>query len=867
MASKKVNKIDDEFITNADQSMIFGPLETIVSERFGAYSKYIIQDRALPDIRDGLKPVQRRILFGMNELGIVADTPYKKAARVVGDVMGKYHPHGDSSIYDAIVRMSQWWKSNEVLIDMHGNNGSLDNDPPAAMRYTEVRLSPVAMELLKNIDEETVEFTYNFDDTLKEPTVLPTRFPTLLVNGAKGIAAGFATDIPPHNLSEVVDGVIHRIKNPNCRLETMMEIIKGPDFPTGGIAFGKQGIIDAFETGKGKIVLRARSEIIENKNQRQIVITEIPYDIIKIALVKRIDEIRFNKLIWGIEEVRDESDRNGLRIVIDITKEADPQLILNFLYKESDLQTTYNYNMVAIDNKTPKQVGLLAILDAYIAHKKEVTLRKSKFNYNKKMARLHIIDGLIKAVSVIDELVETIKKSQNKANAKENIMSKFGFSEKQAEAILMLQLYRLSSTDVVKLEDERTQLNLDIATLLDILENETSLKNVMIAELREIKNRYGSERKTELRDEVEEVVIDKAATIIKEEVMVAVSRDGYAKRSQMKSYTTSNQVLPGYKQTDAIVSICQANTLDTLLLFTSGGCFIYLPVYELTENKWKDEGTHLNKIVSYASNDKIIGVIVVHEFREDLYVALASSSGYIKRTRLSEFVLQRYTKAVSCFKLGDGDSLTAAFLTNGGCDIATLYQDGHMVRYNENEVSIVGVKAGGVRSGSRSLSSKLIGGIAINDDFKLNLMLATDKGGVKPVYPRYLNVTSKNTMGTLSFKSFKSDLHMAVGVIAYDDEDRIQIVTNFKTIEIKVSDIPYQPIDKIIKQYLSLELREKVEAIVTTRTIYVDHRLKSKKIETKKPEQTFASFDDKLDDEEKAKKEKYANISIEDLFK
>ncbi len=864
MASKKHN-ISDEFAINADTSMISGPFEDIISERFGAYSKYIIQDRALPDIRDGLKPVQRRILFGMKELGIVANTATKKSARIVGDVMGKYHPHGDSSIYDAMVRMSQWWKSNEVLIDMQGNNGSIDNDPAAAMRYTEARLSPVAMELLKDIDEDTVEFTFNFDDTLKEPTVLPSRFPALLVNGAKGIAAGFATDIPPHNLSEVIDGTIHRIKNPNCRLETMLEIIKGPDFPTGGIAYGKKGIFDAFSTGRGKIILRGKSELVEDKTSRKIVISEIPYDIIKSALVKRIDEVRFNKEIWGISEVRDESDRSGLRIVIDITKEADAQLILNYLYKETDLQTSYNYNMVAIDNKTPRQVGVLEILDAYIEHKKEVVLRKSKYNYDKKTARLHIIDGLIKAISIVDQLIETIKKSQNKAHAKENIMTLYGFSEKQAEAILMLQLYRLSSTDITKLEEEKSTLSEEIKTLLDIINNESSLKTYMINELKEVKSKYGRERKTQLVDEVEEIVINKVSTVIKEDVMIAISRDGYAKRSQLKSYNTSNSQFPGYKQTDAIVAITQASTLDTILAFTSGGNFMYIPVYELTENKWKDEGTHINKIVSYPASEKIIGALVVKEFRDDLYIALASSSGQIKRTVLSEFVLQRYSKAVSCFRLANNETLVAAFLTNGGCDIAVLYKDGHLVRYDENQVTIVGLKAGGVRSGSRSIEAELVGGIALDDDLKQNIMIATDKGGVKPIYPRYVNQTNRTTVGTMAFKSFRSDHHDAIGIIAYNDDNIIQVVTNLKSFDIKVSDVPYQPIDKIIKQYLSLDKREKVEAIVVSNTKYIDKKTKSKKVE--KPEQKFAKFDEKIDDEEAMKKEKYANISIDDLFK
>ena len=863
MATKK--KIDDEFVTNTDSSMIFGPFEDIISERFGAYSKYIIQDRALPDIRDGLKPVQRRILFGMKELGIIASTPYKKSARIVGDVMGKYHPHGDGSIYDAMVRMSQWWKSNEVLIDMHGNNGSIDNDPAAAMRYTETRLSQVAMELLKDIDEDTVEFTFNFDDTLKEPTVLPTRFPALLINGAKGIAAGFATDIPPHNLSEVIDGTIHRIKNPNCRLETMMEIIKGPDFPTGGTAFGKNGIIDAFTNGKGKIILRGKAETINDKHNRHIIITEIPYDIVKISLVKRIDEIRFNKEIWGMVEVRDESDRNGLRIVIDITDEADDQLILNYLYKESDLQTSYNYNMVAIDHKTPKQVGLLAILDSYIEFKKEITIRKSQYNYDKKMARLHIIEGLVKAISIVDELIETIKKSKNKQDARENIMQKYGFSEKQAEAILMLQLYRLSSTDITKLEEEKNLLKQEIIVLDDILHNESSLKSVMIAELKEIKSKYGHERKTKLEDQVQDIVIDKVSTVIKEDVMIAISRDGYAKRSQLKSYNNSTSSFPGYKQADAIVAISQASTLDTVLAFTSGGNFMYLPVYELVENKWKDEGVHVNKIASYPANEKIINAFVIKEFRDDLYITLASSNGSIKRTALKEFVLQRYSKAVSCFRLQDNERLVAAFLTNGGCDIAVLYKNGSIVRYDENQVSIVGLKAGGVRSGSRALDSELVGGVALDEDKKMNMMIVTDKGGLKPVYPRYINQTNRTTMGTLAFKSFRSDHHDAVGIITYEDGDIIQVVSNFKSFDVKIEDVPYQAIDKIIKPYLTLDKREKIEAITISKTEYVDKKMKSKKVLTNN--QTFAVFDDKIQDEEALKKEKYANISIDDLFK
>lgn len=863
MAKRKSNDINEFEIQNQD-NIITGQFEDVIGERFGAYSKYIIQERALPDVRDGLKPVQRRILFGMKEMGMFPNSPTKKSARIVGDVMGKYHPHGDFSIYEALVRMSQWWKMREILIDMQGNNGSIDEDPAAAMRYTEARLSPIAMEMLRDIDKDTVEFALNFDDTLEEPTVLPAKFPALLVNGSKGIAAGFATDIPPHNLSEVIDGTIYRIKSPNCRLETIMDIIKGPDFPTGGRAYGKSGIYDAFSTGKGRIILRGKTEIVNQKNHKQIVITEIPYEVVKSSLVKRIDEIRFNKEIWGMSEVRDESDRNGLKIVVDLTPEADAQLVLNYLFKESNLQTSYNYNMVAIDNKTPKQLGILSILDAYIAHQKEVILRRCKFDYDKKSNRLHILDGLIKAISILDDLIATIRKSTNKSNAKENIIAKFNFSEKQAEAIVMLQLYRLSSTDILELKNEVEEIKVELERLNKIITEEEELKSVLIAELKEVKNKYGSPRKTEIYDEIEEIVIDKISTVIKEDVMFSVSRDGYAKRSQIKSYTTSNESLPGCKQTDAIVSYGQASTLDTLLIFTTGGNYLYVPVFELTETKWKDEGTHLNKIVSYPSNEKIISVVTVKEFRDDIYIVLASSGGSIKRTPLKEFVIQRYSKAISCFRMNNNEQLVMAAVSNGGCDIAVCYENGSIVRYDEKLVSIVGLKAGGVRSGSRALDDyKLVGGVCFTEEDKINFMIATDKGGIKPVYTRYINQTSRNTMGTLSFKSFKSDHHNAVALVTYNDKNQVQVVTNLKSYLINCSDIPYQAIDKIIKEYLKLANREKIETIIIPKYVYIDKNTKAVKFDNA---QSFAKFDESQLIDEK-KKEKYAKISIDDLFK
>ena len=598
MAKKKVlNQNDLDFLGVNEENVIKSPFEDVIGERFGDYSKYIIQDRALPDLRDGLKPVQRRILFGMKESGMIATSDYKKSARIVGDVMGKYHPHGDSSIYDAMVRMSQWWKNSQTFIDMHGNNGSMDDDPAAAMRYTEARLSPIAIEMLRDIDKDTVEMAYNFDDSLLEPTVLPARFPNLLVNGAKGIAAGFATDIPPHNLGEVIDGVIARIKSPNCHLETILNIIPGPDFPTGGTIMGKNGIVDAYKTGKGKIMIRSKSEVITNEDkQRQIVITEIPYDVIKRQLVKSIDEIRFNKEIWGLEEVRDESDRNGLKIVIDISEEANADLILNYLYKNTDLQVSYNFNVVTIDNRTPRLTGILDILDSYIEHQKDVVLRRSRFDYNKCADRLHIDEGLIKAISIIDDVIATIRASKNKADSKQNLINKFKFTERQAEAIVMLQLYRLSSTDITTVQDEITNLKAQMKALSLIINEESELKKVIISELKAIKEKFAKPRKSIIVDEYEEIVIDKISTVIKEDCMVAITRDGYAKRTNLKSYKSSQSKLPGCKEQDAVISIVQATTLDTLLVFTSGGNYIYLPVFELTENKWKDEGTHINNL-------------------------------------------------------------------------------------------------------------------------------------------------------------------------------------------------------------------------------------------------------------------------------
>lgn len=582
------------------------PLEEVIGDRFGRYSKYIIQDRALPDARDGLKPVQRRILYAMYAEGNTQDKNFRKAAKTVGNVIGNYHPHGDSSVYEAMVRMSQEWKVRNVLIEMHGNNGSIDGDPPAAMRYTEARLSAIASELLKDLDKETVEFVANFDDTSKEPVVLPAMFPNLLVNGSTGISAGYATDIPPHHLGEVIDGVIKRIEQPHCTVEDLMTVIKGPDFPTGGIIQGVDGIKKAYETGKGKIMIRGKAEIETIRGGRQqIVITEIPYEVNKANLVKKMDEFRIERKVEGISEVRDETDRTGLRIVVELKKEADANGVLNFLYKNSDLQIPYNFNMVAIHNRRPTLMTLTTILDAYIAHQKEVVTNRSAYELRKAKERHHIVDGLIKALSILDEVIATIRSSNDKRDAKNNLMAKYDFTEAQSEAIVSLQLYRLTNTDITQLREEARELDVRIAELEDILANEKKLLKVITNSLKKLKKTYADERRSVIEEKIEEIKINLEVMIASEDVYVTVTKDGYIKRTSQRSYAASNGKDFGMKDTDRLIHQFEMNTTDVLLLFTNKGSYIYCPVHQLPDIRWKDMGQHITNIISIDREESI----------------------------------------------------------------------------------------------------------------------------------------------------------------------------------------------------------------------------------------------------------------------
>ena len=619
MARKK------EFI---DKSVIVPALlEDIMGDRFGRYAKYIIQERALPDARDGLKPVQRRILYAMYHDGNTYDHPYRKSAKTVGLVIGNYHPHGDTSVYDAMVRMSQDWKVRLPLIDMHGNNGSIDNDPAAAMRYTEVRLAKVTEVMEDDLDKNTVEMTPNFDDTENEPTVLPVPFPVMLVNGATGIAAGYATNMPPHNINEVIDAAIYRLNEPDCTLDDVMDLLPGPDFPTGGIVQGAEGIREAFSTGRGKVVVRARTEIVETKTSKQIVITEIPYEVVKSDLVAEMDEIRIDRKIDGINYVRDDSDRSGLRIVVDLRKDANADVILKYLFKNTKLQINYNYNNVAIIDQRPVQVGLLGLLDAFIDFRKEVVTRRSQFELDRMEARCHVIEGLMKAVSILDEVIAIIRHSQDKADSKKNLMHAFGFTEPQAEAIVSLRLYRLSNTDIVQLRNEFAELVNKIEETRAILENPKVLRSVIVKELRAVKEEYGDARRTTIEEEISEIDIDPMHMIPNERVVVTVSRDGYIKRVSMRSYGASENTLTGRKEGDQIIGSLECDTLDTLLLFTSRGNYAYLPVWQIPEGRWRDIGDHLNKVIRIEGDDKIRSAVLVKNFDTYAWILTVTDSG------------------------------------------------------------------------------------------------------------------------------------------------------------------------------------------------------------------------------------------------
>lgn len=736
-------------------------LEDVLGDRFGRYSKYIIQERALPDVRDGLKPVQRRILYAMYSSGNTHDKNFRKSAKTVGDVIGQYHPHGDSSVYEAMVRLSQDWKLRHVLIEMHGNNGSIDNDPPAAMRYTEAKLSLLAEELLRDINKETVSFISNYDDTTLEPMVLPSRFPNLLVNGSTGISAGYATDIPPHNLAEVIQATLKYIDNPDITVNQLMKYIKGPDFPTGGIIQGIDGIKKAYESGKGRIIVRSKVEEETLRNGRkQLIITEIPYEVNKSSLVKRIDELRADKKVDGIVEVRDETDRTGLRIAIELKKDVNSESIKNYLYKNSDLQISYNFNMVAISDGRPKLMGIRQIIDSYLNHQIEVVANRTKFELDNAEKRMHIVEGLIKALSILDKVIELIRSSKNKRDAKENLIEVYEFTEEQAEAIVMLQLYRLTNTDIVALEGEHKELEALIKQLRHILDNHDALLNVIKEELNEIKKKFKSERLSLIEAEIEEIKIDKEVMVPSEEVILSMTRHGYIKRTSIRSYNASGVEDIGLKDGDSLLKHQEVNTQDTVLVFTNKGRYLFIPVHKLADIRWKELGQHVSQIVPIEEDEVVINVFNEKDFNTDAFYVFATQNGMIKKSTVPLFKTTRFNKPLIATKVKENDDLISVMRFEKDQLITIITNKGMSLTYNTSELSDTGLRAAGVKSINLKAEDFVVmtEGVSEND----TILMATQRGSLKRISFKILQVAKRAQRGITLLKELKKNPHRIV---------------------------------------------------------------------------------------------------------
>ncbi|HDB4647219.1 TPA: DNA topoisomerase IV subunit A [Staphylococcus aureus] len=736
-------------------------LEDVLGDRFGRYSKYIIQERALPDVRDGLKPVQRRILYAMYSSGNTHDKNFRKSAKTVGDVIGQYHPHGDSSVYEAMVRLSQDWKLRHVLIEMHGNNGSIDNDPPAAMRYTEAKLSLLAEELLRDINKETVSFIPNYDDTTLEPMVLPSRFPNLLVNGSTGISAGYATDIPPHNLAEVIQATLKYIDNPDITVNQLMKYIKGPDFPTGGIIQGIDGIKKAYESGKGRIIVRSKVEEETLRNGRkQLIITEIPYEVNKSSLVKRIDELRADKKVDGIVEVRDETDRTGLRIAIELKKDVNSESIKNYLYKNSDLQISYNFNMVAISDGRPKLMGIRQIIDSYLNHQIEVVANRTKFELDNAEKRMHIVEGLIKALSILDKVIELIRSSKNKRDAKENLIEVFEFTEEQAEAIVMLQLYRLTNTDIVALEGEHKELEALIKQLRHILDNHDALLNVIKEELNEIKKKFKSERLSLIEAEIEEIKIDKEVMVPSEEVILSMTRHGYIKHTSIRSFNASGVEDIGLKDGDSLLKHQEVNTQDTVLVFTNKGRYLFIPVHKLADIRWKELGQHVSQIVPIEEDEVVINVFNEKDFNTDAFYVFATQNGMIKKSTVPLFKTTRFNKPLIATKVKENDDLISVMRFEKDQLITVITNKGMSLTYNTSELSDTGLRAAGVKSINLKAEDFVVmtEGVSEND----TILMATQRGSLKRISFKILQVAKRAQRGITLLKELKKNPHRIV---------------------------------------------------------------------------------------------------------
>lgn len=854
MAKKKIEE-------NIVEKIYDYTLEEIMEDRFGRYAKSIIQDRALPDVRDGLKPVQRRMLWSMYESHNTYDKPFRKSAKAVGDIMGHYHPHGDSSIYDALVRLSQRWKMREPLVEIHGNNGSIDGDGPAASRYTEARLSKIANVMLSDINKDAVKMTLNYSDEDLEPTVLPAHFPALLVNGSTGISAGYATNIPPHNLAEVIDATIKRIDSPNCRLDTILEIIKGPDFPTGGVVEGKEGLIQAYTTGKGKVVLKANYEIIEEKGKKQILIKEIPYEVLKEQLKKKIEDIKSDKKIDGIVDVIDESDRTNMaRLVIELKKDADANLIINYLLKNTDLQINYNFNVVAIDNKRPKTLGLLEILDAFILHKEEVVINRSKFDLEHSKKRLHIVEGFIKALDILDEVIKTIRKSKNKADAIENLVKEYDFTTEQATAIVMMQLYKLTNTDVTDLQNEHANLLELIKYLTSVINDESVLKGVMKEELRSIKKEFATPRRTIIKDEITEIKIDELSMIPKEDYIVSVSKSGYIKKLSIKVYNSNNETDYVLKEKDYLIGLYKINNIDTIILITNLGNYCYLPVRDITECKYKDIGKHISSYIPLSEGETIIASFGIKNF-DSRTITLFSKDGFVKQTELSNLPVTRYSKPMTIFKLKDNDEVVSASINDGVVYIVT--ENGFALKFNKEEIPVVGLKTSGVK-GIKLVSDSVVSAFVTNENHEY-ITIFTDKNTAKRIKLEEIDYSKRSLKGDNILHSPKSKKYKITECYAGSSKTNYGLIREetetIKSSEINIMDksstgstISKKDLTDVFK-----EARLKVIDDVKLENSEVSNEEKDNSNESVKEEKVSKK-------EDKPKKEVYETLTMSDFF-
>ena len=872
MARKKIDLVEENYVENISVQ----PMEDVMGDRYATYAKYVIQDRAIPDVRDGLKPVQRRIIFTMFKNNNVFNKPTRKCAHTVGAVMGTFHPHGDTSIYEALARMSQDWKIRYPLIDFQGNNGSIDGDSPAAYRYTESRLSEISNELVREIDKKTVDMQLNFDDTEFEPTILPARFPNLFVNGTEGIAVGMATEIPPHNLKEIIDAVIYRIGHKTATIEDLMQFVLGPDFPGGGIIYESEGLKSIYLTGRGRIEIASKEEIVQNKDNQQIVITEIPYKTQKNQLVFEIDKIIHSKAVDGLLEVRDESDWKGIRIVIDCKKDAKVDLLLQYLNNKTGLVSSYSTNMVAIVDGRPKTLNLLTYVDAYIAHQVDVVTRRSRFDLEKFQARLHIVEGLIQASLNINEVVEIIKKSKDKADSKVNLMARYGFSNEQAEAIVTMPLYKLSHTDEVTLENEKVQLLKDIETLKGILEDESKLNRVLVRELKAIADKYGDDRRTAIQEKEEIAPIDKRELIAKDDVMVALTRDGYVKRSTLKSYRSSgDNPLPGLKDGDELIAQGLINTTDYLICFTNQGNYICIPVHKLPENRWKDEGGHINTFSTLNQGEKIIKGIAVSDFRDDIYLGVLTKFGQIKRMPLSMIEKGKRTRPIRNMRLLNGDEVSDIQILSGNSNLLVVTSNGNVTYFNENELSVLSSKAGGVKSVAGLGKNNAVALIAFDEEEKNKVILFTDKGHYRIFDNAHVNLTARLGKVQTVMPCFKSDVHHVVSAFKLVNKSDLLEINLFMStneyFEFKLTDFYLTDLAKYAKKNIDIPSKTTVDSVIDTNIEIINKKTVSHPITIKEKERPVMENDseDEIQEEinvpeEKEEKEGFEQISIFD---